>query len=297
MAVVEAGIAPGAALARRDRLVAAVTAKFPIGSVCRGESFHALIETLAGELPKEIPTETLQDSVRHLAGAVLDEDTVRATCWRLAGNADNLRRRFAVPPWSRQSFLESVPVQVVQLTRAASPTGKPGYQAALRVMAGTSCPLVLLQFWSGAFCAYLARAVFGYAKWPPKPGTGVHANIYSHATELVTLRCRVIIDPKLCRNGQPGFQKIEAAFSDWNHEQMKRRLREAAGFTCPIGRSQNLPCFTCTKGWVSCRAACHKFDYELRDCPKCGRPQVAFDPWIGGAVCLACAEQAALARA
>jgi hypothetical protein len=285
---------PDQALARRDKIIQAIAETYPTGAVCQGAAFRELVDLILAQLPKGIPLDVLTDSVRNLAGTPLTDDIVRATAWRLAGNVDYLKNRSVVPPWSRQSFRESVPAQILQLTKAMTGRGKHGYQVALSVLGGTPCPATILQFWSNTFCNYLAKVVFGFAKWSPRPGSGLHYNVYSHPLELVTLRCRVIIDPQHCRGGQPGFEKIQPGFSEWNRQQMRRRVRDTPEYICPAGHPMDVPCFTCARGWMSCRAACHKFDYELRSCPQCKQPSVPFDPWLGGKVCLRCAEHNAL---
>ena len=252
-----------------------------------GPSFRRLIALIEETLPiAKLDHQTLEDSVRHLAGKRLTQELIQETSHRLAGNLPRLRRRRAVIPWNGQRVNEWVPVQFMAC-RPAKPNRKgPGVIYTLKILAGTPCPRTVLQRWSLKKCAYLA-SFMGYMR----SRRGVSALYpYSAPEQLVTLRLLAHIDRKASIQ-EPIITDYQATESllNWNREQIKRRLaRYLPGYECPHGFAHDFPCHGCFFGYESCSAATHPADYVLRRCPQCKEAKAPFDRDVSSEVCVVC---------
>lgn len=231
--------------------------------------------------------DVLADSIRAEAGRVLDAETLVALAHRLAGNLARLASCRPVPPWHVQRFPEWVPVQVLGCARARGGKGQMGALFRFKVMAGTPCPRVVLQWWSNRRCLYHARD-FGLAvgrargKTPRLP--------YEAPEQFATLRLAALIDPALSR-AEPAFAEVKfpagRSIAGWNRTQLRRRLR--LGFACPEGYPDDFPCHRCHRGYRSCPAGTHRDDYVERPCPLCGLPDAVWDPESPFEGCVDCA--------
>lgn len=274
----------------RQKLKEAVELEF-LGKTPQGESFTRLVELVREVLPGEIDFATLEDSLRHLAGTRVDERTLDAMCWRMAGNVKRLKQRRAVPPWHVQRLPEWVPVQVVACKREKSPRGKLGARFVLRILAGTPAGLTAEKFWPLKFCRYISQE-FGFTR--PR-GNRVVAFPFTAPEQFVGMRLYVLIMPELCTR-EPGFDGLgfPAGLSKWNKTTLKCRFRVQEGFRCQMNvLPSELPCHNCPVGFTKCRAGTHRSNWVEKPCPDCGRDDAFFDPESKSEVCVDCAIKAA----
>jgi len=219
-----------------------------------GEHFEDLVDAICVSLPG-VKRHAVFDSVRHLAGSLLTEDLMNDTVWRLAGNLDLLKSGIAVPPWTVQTDLEWMPAHILDREFAQASTGAPGGMFRVRVLAGTACPAIIKTFWSNRVCALFARECGYTNRYRKRP--------YSHPKELCNLRTWILVDPEYCRQGKPGFRKIECTqtFKKWNHEIIDMRFRR--GFLCPHDYKHH--CYQCPIGYLDCPAGTHPFTIYAED--------------------------------
>jgi len=189
------------------------------------------IQIFAASVQKAMPKvkpDVVYDSMEHMAGQVLTPSVLRETAWRLAGNKKRLEQREPVHPWTVQRELEWAPVQIISCQPEANPRSKFfGANYAMRVMAGSACPLIVVKWWSVKFAKSLAI----------KGGYTRRRNKYpfQDMAELVNMRFLVQLEPKLSR-GKPGFAQITCATSltKWNRQIIQKRFRKKAA---RIGRA------------------------------------------------------------
>ena len=224
------------------------------GYTLTGADFQQFVQVIAQTLPR-VNYNTVFRSIQDLAGTRLTVSVIDAVAWRLAANTKLLQQKIAVPPWTMQEEPEWVPVQVLSLSPNPPRNGKRSNLVRLRVLAGTSCPLIFAANWSRAFCKMLARRVGYSAPWRSYP--------FTHDTELVNMRLVVQIDPQYCRPGQPGFRNVRmvGALLKWNRDIIKRRFR--VGWSCPHGYRHR--CARCPVGYCECPAATHRETYNTGD--------------------------------
>ncbi len=259
----------------RETLKEAVGHEF-LGKTPVGPAFNRLVELVLEILPGEYNYQTVEDSLRHLAGTFIDQTTLHRTCWRIAGNTKRLRHRKAVPPWHVQRVPEWVPAQVVSCERQRNAKDEIVGMMGFRVLAGTPAPLAVYKAWSLKYCRYLSND-FGFTR--PR-GRNPTRYPYSDPEQLVNLRLYLLIDPDEC-DKEPGFSCV--AFSetmkDWNLGITRCRQRVMPGFSCRMEASPDeLPCRRCPLGYSSCRAGTHKSDWVQKACAYCGREDAWFDP-------------------
>lgn len=273
----------------RNSLAEILIAEFE-GRVLDGPLFERLAKVCHEGLPGEVDFPTVSESLRGLAGVAATRQTLHDTAHRLAGNLPRLRRHRPVPAWVVQPFKEWVPVQLMAVRRRATKF-KPGADLTWKILAGTSAPLLVRQWRSVNHLRYLARWL-GFTR-QPRPRIGSRPSKYPYAVpeQLVTLRAYALIDPALCKAGEPGFEKVKfpPSVEAWNKEQLKYRFRVDKGYGCRHGQPASLPCHNCPVGYLTCRAGTHANDYESRHCPGCGNEEAPFDPdWPAGALCVNC---------
>jgi hypothetical protein len=107
-------------------------------------------------LPGTIDLQTLEDSLRHVAGTHMTEELLDAVAWRMAGNHLRLKDRRAVPPWHVQKTHEWVPVTIVSCRRQRNAKNNPGAMYGFRIVAGTPAGLLTFNWWSAKYARYLA---------------------------------------------------------------------------------------------------------------------------------------------
>jgi hypothetical protein len=263
----------------------------------KGDDFDEFVEHVLESLPKGISRKTLLDSIRHLVGQKLTAHLLDETCWRLAGNVKRLKQTRAVAPWTGQKHPEWVPVQIqkVRLQLGGRRGTEIGHEVSFRVVAGTSCPLIITQWWSRKKSRYLAQFKdeqgngFGFIRaWPNQPTPYE----FKDPKQLVTLRCLLLIEPKLCDSEGPNFHEIahSSGTTKWNKEQQKFRARLEAPYLCCKEMPADIPCHQCPVGLDTCRASTHARTHEWRVCPQC-KEEAWHDPAdkIHG-ICVGCVE-------
>ena len=266
------------------------------GRTLEGVAFNKFIDEVQLLLPGKIPVASVYHSLRHLAGVKLTAALLRDNFWRLAGNLKRLKVR-SVPPWTSQTYMEWVPAQIERARRYRTSRGRVGWLLSFRIMAGRACSLLVTRFWSDKFCRYVAKEM-GFMLWQPSDKSDrLPHGIYKHATELVTLRLHLLIDPELCTR-EPGFEKVKVQVSDrkWNQEQLKFRDRLDAEHACPHDQPKKLACYQCPFGYLHCRAAVHRLNYTYGYCASCGTDDVPFDPEQSTEICLGCVDREAFKR-
>jgi len=227
------------------------------GFTAIGEHFDQFVDQLTEAIPRA-KRQAVYDSCTCLAGEYLTEARLRTLFWRLAGNTDSLRRGVAVPPWHVQSEREWMPVQVTGWEFSQNKWGKPGGLFAMRILAGSACPMRIITFWTRGFSNLIARGA-GYTSYR-------HDYPFGHPSELVGLRLWALIDPAYCQQGRPGFREVSCTqtLRNWNRGIIRKRFRH--GWECPRGYERH--CYKCHVGYDQCPAATHRTTKECEDAPE-----------------------------
>ena len=217
------------------------------------------IQRFADSVQKAIPkvkADVIYDSMEHMAGEILTPKVLRETAWRIAGNRRKLEQHEPVHPWTVQRELEWAPVQIISSTPELNPRSKFfGANYAMRVMAGSACPMLVVKWWSSKFVKSLAIKG-GYTRKRNKYP-------FQDISELVNMRFLVQLEPKLSR-GKPGFAQITTAPSlvKWNRAIIQKRFRKNGKELWPCPLRYTHPCFKCHVGYLDCEAAVHKDTFE-----------------------------------
>ena len=249
-----------------------------IGQRLEGEALHSLVAALRANLPNGISRDAVYESVRYLAGQILEPQASMELCWRLAGNVDRLKAGLSVCPWTMQVASEWVPLQILRCQPGRNRRNKLGYNFSFRVLAGTPCPLKITAFWSRELCGMLATRL-GFSRWRD----GRYP--YRGATELVGLRLLGEVTPAKSAQS-PGFYEVAVpgSLKKWNVEnvlQVRCRVKP-----CPRGYLG--ACSACVVGYKECPAATHKENYVSRFCVMCGTENAWFDPESTMERCINC---------
>ncbi len=249
-----------------------------LDSMPAGNEFDEFVELIHGLLPEGILYETVYDSCLPHAGEQLTQRTLVALTWRLAGNVRRLRHGHPVLPWEGQDTEEWVPVQVLDVGVASSRRGKLGGNFALKVLAGQSCPEEFNHFWTTAYCHTFSRYL-GFSRY--------HDGKYPlrDVRELVNFRFLAQIVPNTIKLS---LDKIACppSYREWNHNYLRRRLREPGVFECPRHFPRSVNCYQCYVGQDECPVAVHATTYFRHECPECGK-----EGWFEGlsdTVCVDC---------
>lgn len=242
----------------------------------------------------KVPYDKLVDSLRYLAGRILTQDLAEEAAHRIAGNMPRLRRGLKVIPWNIQRFFEWVPVQIMGSRKARNSKREMGAMLTLKILAGTPCPMTILQWWSNRRCRYLSRE-FGFSRRPGKRALHPPKFPYSDPAQLVQMRFLGLVDPTKS-DREPVITEIELtpSLSEWNRGVINRRFR--VDFECPLDLPVSFGCHHCTMGYgaenkPSCAAACHRFSYDERLCPVCNDAEALWDQEIPANMCVNCYNQ------
>ena len=229
----------------RDKLMAETMVPF-LGTELIGEWFDRLVEDLSEALVVDDPI--IYDSIRHLAGSILDRKQAYILAWQLAGNLERLRDDIPVPRWFMQTEEEWLPVQILSWQADKTARGRSTNTYRMRVLAGTAATVLTTASWPLGFTRMLARQIGFTARRGKLP--------YQHPSEFVQLRLRILADPSRSKPGQLGFWEVAggSGLTNWNKTILQMRAR--IGFACP--ESYTHPCYRCPVGYDNCDAACHK---------------------------------------
>lgn len=239
-----------------------------LGQRLEGQVLHSLASALRDQLPNGISRDSIYESVRYLAGQVLEPRNGVELCWRLAGNIDRLKSGVAVCPWTMQPAVEWVPLQILRCQPGRNRRNKLGYNFSFRILAGSPCPMQITAFWSRELCNMLARRL-GFSRWLE----GRYP--YRNAVELVGLRLLGELTPERSQQA-PGFYEVAVtpSLKKWNVEnvlQVRCRVQP-----CPRGYTG--ACNLCVIGYKECPAATHRENFVSRFCAICGTENAWFDP-------------------
>lgn len=263
-----------------------------------GADFERFVDTLQAVMPggKSIKRATLRDSLLPFIGARLTEDLTRTIAWRLAGNMKRLRSGIAVKPWRRQTFDEWVPVQIVGTQIHKTRYGKIGTKLEMRILAGTSATEFTSAFWTRQFSRYIGQDL-GFSK--PYGDTP-----FTNDAELTNFRLLIKVSAEKSKTHPvPEQFKPFASGVAWNKQLLLWRTRShGCGHHCPKNYPESVKCYQCEVGYVSrkqpvpggkpidtvaCKAATHRIEYDIKDCPKCNK-RAYFDLDKSNSICVSC---------
>jgi len=270
-------------LALRDKL--ATSLEFDLHSDGTPEFVNAVVEQWSKLLPRQIPLETLRESLWHWCNEELTAELVKSTAWRLAGNLRRLRSGVSVSPWCRQPYDEWVPVQVLKMQPRKSRGGKRGQYVTYQVLAGLAAGMKLSAVWSHSFLSVVAQRV-GFSKpWGVYP--------FQHPWQLVSLRMRVLI-ARARSLQEPEFQQVEdeIAQSLLEYNRALLRARSPAHRQCP--RNYTHPCYGCHIGYNNqlCPLSSHPENWLQGLCSNCHKLSW-FDQERSSSLCVDCLERKA----
>lgn len=263
-------------IALRDRMLDGLAPH--IGTAPEGPEFERFVDDLFLLLPEGIKYEIVYESAAPILGKELTKKMVFELAWRLAGNLGKLKQGIVVYPWNGIKQPEWMPIQVIGADRTRTIKGEFAYVYKLRVLAGSACPVVFWKTWTTKACAYIAGKIGFSAPWKNRP--------YRDGYELVSMRFLAEIDPALCRDNQPGFDKVHCtgALLSWNRDILKARAHIDP--PCPYDFSHF--CYQCPVGYDQCMAAVHPKTYERKMCPICNK-ETWHDPGAN-MVCVSCRD-------
>ncbi len=185
-------------------------------------------------------------SIEDLLGVPLSVYQSIATPWRLAGNKMLLRQQ-PVRPWVRQLVAEWVPVEFNDGFACTQPNQRrQQYLFTVRILAGTSCPMLCNYPISGDYALALGTRMLGYTK-PQR------AKPMQHPRELVGLRAFLYADPATSTALGPAFTDVECSPGLLRHNKEVIAARWRDGFDCPY--SYTHACHRCHIGRTECIAA------------------------------------------
>lgn len=250
-------------------------------------------------LPSECDETATYRSLEHLAGRILTRELCYEVSWRLSGNWQRLKRGEIVRPWNRQTRQEWIHLQILSYEYQLSGVkmfkdgSKQLYHAyKLQVMAGSSCPMRLIKSWTRVGTSMVAKDLGFTRSW------GLHP--YKSPWQLVGMRLMGQADPEFSNEDRPGFREIKVPSSmvKWNRSLLVMRERltmvpgaEDEAFDCMEGFDVNAtPCHRCFRGYESCPAATHPYDFQARICSVCDE-EAYIDTNLENSVCINCAAQ------
>jgi hypothetical protein len=266
------------------------------GRVVDAKVHSSLIERAYLVLPKSIPVQALNDSLRDVIGFELQAAHWASVAWRLAGNLDKLYHGLSVPPWTRQLEEEWCPLQIEDASKCKRELDNaPGAEMVFRVLAGTPAGRIVHRFWSLRFMRRI-KVMVGFSRFnnrPEKIRVGkrmvVRGLPFHDATEMVRLRLWGLFTSATCKPGTPNFLQVHGSNTfrqGWNRKILLARTH----LEPPCPRSFTHPCFQCPVGYRECLAGCHPTTYVYRLCHGCGHE--AWHVQADSKLCLACARAA-----
>lgn len=248
-----------------------------IGVTLVGHHFEGFVTSLHETLPHTL-YKSIYESVRNLAGQELDEKTLKDTAWRLAGNIETLQQGSYVPTWSVQLQEEWVPLQItnVEMTKYR---GEVKARVTFKVLAGSPCPMDIVQTWSYNVCSVVATQHLGFS-----PSFGDFP--YRHFKDLVSMQFHGEITPERCTDGKPGFHAMKGTSATIANNRAIMKMRQRLNFVCMEGYEPTVECRLCWRGYESCPAACRPRDLVAKHCPTC-KEESWFEP-TDGSSCISC---------
>lgn len=254
-----------------------------------------------------IQYDVVEESLRHLAGTVLNDDLIIDFCWRMAGNLPRLSCNRPAPPWHFQKIREWVPMRITACRYEPRRTGL-GVLFTMRIMAGTPCPRIIQKWVSLSVCKLLARAT-GFTL---RRRRDVMPYPYSVPHQMVGFLIYGLAEPDESRS-EPGvnlpvvtpdgFPEIAkevfpSAALTYNRYMLDLTFRLTREHACPKGFTPaRVQCHKCPFGFQTCPAGKHRLDWVRRSCAQCERDKVFFDPELSDDVCVSCFQKNAFKNA
>lgn len=262
-----------------------VTSLSLLGATMEPEDFAQLARRLHELLPPRIKRQVILDSLVHFAGERVTKPLLAEIGWRLAGNVPRLRRGLAVTPWRRQARDEWVPMQIVEQVPRKNRKGDLGAIISFRVLAGTSCMMLIEKFWSHRLCKFLSEKLGFSQPWGKYP--------FKKIAELVGLRLYGLIDAEHSL-GAPVFDQVNVPTSVEKHNRKLMRFRQREGFTCP--KKFQHPCHMCPIGYDQCRCGVHPRTFVKAKCGVCEKVTWMDPLHLEVETCVRCFVKRQLAR-
>jgi len=251
-----------------------------LGTVVRGPSLRLLSLELQERLPGEIEPDVIYDSIRHLGGTELDWPTIRRESWRLAANTRRLKGNQPAKPWRVHNFREWIPLQLVDSRAIRTKRGRLGSVFTARVLAGTSCTMLLEFFWTMRFCKFMSSSMGYSPPWGKYP--------FNKMEEYISLRIYVLAEPTDIAEPKkhPEFKhvRVTSSLRVFNQAVVKKRRR--VKFRCQFKYKHE--CHRCRVGYDQCEVATHPRTFVKALCTICDK-ETWFDPqFIALGMCVNC---------
>jgi len=246
------------------------------------EEFQAFVDILHAELPRNILRGTILNSIKGLLKKTLDADLLLETCWRLAGNVEQLLEQEAVPVWGQQTKFEWIPAEICEVSTVKR-FSKLEHQFVFASLAGSIVPLKLVQNWSFRKTYYLTTYRdehgngFGFGRHRMN-GRGEQLGhlLYYDVRQFYGLQCLLLLDPTRSMT-DPVATEIGQTGAMTKHNRDLIRQRDRSETACIKGLGDHQECYTCPYGTDRCVNATHPVTYAKGACPRCTKMGF-FDP-------------------
>ena len=253
------------------------------------ETWRAWFSTLRRCIPSSVTLTTLSSTALPWAGQTWDQTIANQFCYMVSGQMYKMRQGEPARRWSATRRPEWCAAQIISMRRERVGQSA-GWEPTLKLLTGSPSGMQTSAKWTRKFCRYLSSRLGFSQRWPSPDRPAFRR--YRSPEELVSLRVWVLLDPE-DRSTSPAFNQVACTGTllDWNRTKMDQRDRLKPGFTCPKNQPARLFCWQCPFGFVECKAATHKMNYEFKDCVSCGTEDRAHDPEQSTSMCISCVEK------
>jgi len=250
-----------------------------VGSTADKSILESIAQSASRILSSNVSEDIVYRSIENLAGKILTIRLIYETSWRLSGNIRLLSIGVPIKPWNRQVDREWVPFQITEYDYKSSASRKMRdgnkvffHTFKLQTLAGTPCPILVSKSWSTTGLSIVSKILGFSNSWGKNP--------YKSPRQFVGMRFRGLLLPEVSTEVMPGFRELKSTSTmlKWNKDLLKIRARAIGDFSCPEEFNPVLvPCHSCFRGYESCQAATHPYDYALIKCPICNSESWADD--------------------
>ena len=253
----------------RDKLFRKVFSQ-RTGQTIAGDIFDQLVRHTRQEIPGQVTSDAIRESLRFLTGTELTRQVAYSTAWRLAANTDKLKAGQPAPPWVCQRQSEWAAIEILSCKRDRNRYDKHGYRFKVRFLSGEAAGLETSCFWDFRIAKMAGRA----AGFSFNPSSGYK---FVHPSQLVGLRLFVFIEATRSTNVPYFFQfDCPGTLVSWNRKNVLQTRLRLNGNKCP--REFTHACHVCAIGRSECAFATHDYTYYADFCNKCQKNGQAFDP-------------------
>jgi len=243
------------------------------GHIVKGDIYQCIIDSFHQQLPKSIPREVIENSLKATLNKTWDKQLIFQTAWRLAANLDKLLEHKPVPAFMGQFDPEWVPAQIVAVTDDHN-HGKFKHKFQFQVLAGSLAGMKIFQSWSVNKTYYLAtyrtnnKLGFGFGRSKfNKKGEQLGSLLFYHANQYFGLRCYVLVEgDKLF---QPVIKEIAFSSSTFTYNRKLITARDREKTDCKLKLPQNPECHNCPFGVDRCDIAVRPITLQSLVCPNC----------------------------